>query len=293
MPITVQQSFQRFGERLQITSLQDSLVQTRQKAVRTVMENGFDVLDSFVAGSYSRGTMIAPLKEANINVFVLLQSHYFNNYNGQNGGQAGLLDLVRRTLLRTYTRTPDISRSGQAVTIRFEDFVVDVVPGFYRQGGGLLIPNSIAQSWLSTDPRKHVELMTTADRAHAGDLVPMIRMLKAWNRSHSAFFRSFHLEVLALQIFSGVTISEFSSGARYFFDKGRQLIIGKNMDPAGFGDDVGGYINNAAKIDEASKKFQLAYERAIKAEEHARRGNMKNAIDMWAVIFGEYFPSYG
>jgi hypothetical protein len=59
--------------------------------------------------------------------------------------------LVKRTLRKTYTRTPDISRNGQAVTIRFEDFVVDVGPGFNRKGGGYLIPNSITQSWLDFD----------------------------------------------------------------------------------------------------------------------------------------------
>jgi hypothetical protein len=58
------------------------------------------------------------------------------HFNGQNGGPSGMLDWTKRILLKTYTQTPDISRNGQAVTIRFSDFVVDIVPGFYRQGGG-------------------------------------------------------------------------------------------------------------------------------------------------------------
>jgi hypothetical protein len=72
--------------------------------------------------------MIAPLSEADVDIFFCLDAKYFQNYNGQNGGPAGLLDAVKRTLLKTYTRTPDISRNGQAVSIRFDDFVVDVVP---------------------------------------------------------------------------------------------------------------------------------------------------------------------
>ena len=75
---------------------------------------------------------------------------------------------MKRTLMKTYTSTPDISRNGQAVTIRFTDFTVDVVPGFNRQGGGYLIPNSIRQSWLSTDPKKHVELVSASNTAHNG-----------------------------------------------------------------------------------------------------------------------------
>lgn len=79
-----------------------------------------DHLEHFLTGSYSRSPMIAPLKEADVNIFIVLGPKYFYNYdNGQNGGQAGLLDLLKRTLRKTYTRTLDISRNGQAVTIRF------------------------------------------------------------------------------------------------------------------------------------------------------------------------------
>src|SRR6266508_3146554 len=216
MATTIQQSFQQLKTNLEITGLQSSAVSTRQTNVREVMDAGMDVLDSFLTGSYARSTMIAPLKEADIDVLVVLNARYYHHYNGQNGGQAGLLDLVKRTLLTTYTRTPDISRNGQAVTIRFDDFVVDVVPGFYRQGDGYLIANSISNSWIETDPKKHVELVAASNKIHNGDLVPLIKMIKGWNKGHSSYFRSFHLEVLALAILNKVTITDFPSGARFY-----------------------------------------------------------------------------
>jgi hypothetical protein len=292
MATTIQQSFSVLKTNLEITTLQSSTVSTRQKNVREVMEAGLDVMDSFLTGSYQRSTLIAPLKEADIDVVVLLDPRYYHHYNGQNGGPAALLDLVKRTLLKTYTRTPNISRNGQAVTIRFDDFGMDVVPGFSRQGGGYLIANSITNAWLSTDPKKHVDLMAASNKAHDGDLVPLIKMIKAWNKSHSAFFRSFHLEVLALQILQSITISNFSSGARYFFDKGREIIKQQNLDPAGYGDDVGKYITGD-KVQEAERRFQLAYDRAIKAEQYTANGNVKDAVEMWAKNFGDYFPTYG
>ncbi len=294
MPTTIPQSFLKLKENLEITNPQASTVSTRQKNVREVMEAEMTVLDSFLTGSYSRSTLIAPLKEADIDILVVLDSKYFHHYNnGQNGGQSGLLDLVKRTLRKTYTKTPDISRNGQAVTIRFDDFIVDVVPGFNRQGGGYCIPNSINKTWISTDPKKHVEIMVAENKAHNGDLVPLVKMIKAWNRNHSKFFNSFHLEVIALQALSGVRISDFSSGARYFFDKGRTLVSQKNLDPAGYGGDVGSYINSQEKIRDAVDKFQLAYDRAVKAEDYAARGHIENAVDMWIKIFGDYFPIYG
>ena len=157
MATTITASFQKFRENLQITGLQESTVSTRQKSVRGVLEAGINVEDSFLAGSYQRSTMIAPLKEADIDIFVVLDTKYYYHYNNQNGGQAGLLDFIKRTLRKSYPDTPDVSRNGQAVTIRFSDFVVDVVPAFNRQGGGFLIPNSLSQSWLSTDPLEEGE----------------------------------------------------------------------------------------------------------------------------------------
>jgi len=293
MATTVKQAFQGLKENLEITGLQRSTVSTRQSHVREVVEAGLTVVDPFLTGSYARNTMIAPLSEADVDVLMVLDPKYYHHYNGQNGGQAGLLDLVKRTLRKTYTRTPDISRNGQAVTIRFEDFVIDVVPGFKAQGGGYLIPNSITQSWLTTNPKKHVEIFSAANTAHNGDLIPLVKMLKGWNKSHGAYFRSFHLEVLALEILNGVTISDTPSGARYIFDKARDRVTKKNLDPAGYGDDVGKYINSQEKINEAVSKFQLAYERAVKAEEYDRHGSTKEALGMWRKVFGDYFPAYG
>ena len=293
MATTIPASFQKFKENLQITGLQEGTVSTRQTNVRAVVEAGIDVTSSFLGGSYMRSTMIAPLKEADVDIFMVLDNRYYHHYNSQNGGQAGLLDFLKRTLRKSYPDTPDVSRNGQAVSIRFTDFVVDVVPAFRREGGGFLIPNSITQTWLASDPKKHIELISASNSAHNGDLVPLLKMIKAWNKNTGKYFRSFHLEMLALTIFTNVTITDYPSGMRYFFDKGRALIRQKNQDPAGFGDDLGRYINTTEKVEEATGKFQLAYERAVKAEEFASRANVFNAVDMWIKINGGYFPAYG
>lgn len=295
MATTITQSFLKLKQNLEISDYQEATISTRQNRVREVMESEID-LDypfSFLTGSYSRQTLIAPLKEADVDIFFVLDPKYYHHFNGQNGGQTGLLDLVKRTLLKTYTKTPDISRNGQAVTIRFDDFVVDVVPGFNRKGGGFIIPNSVTQSWISTDPKKHVEIMSSANKLHNTDLIPLIKMIKGWNRNNDKYFSSFHLEVIALEALNNIRIDDFSSGMRYFFDKGRTLVSQQNPDPSGYGGDIGSYINTQEKIQEAVAKFQLAYDRSVKAENYAASGYIKNAIDMWINIFGDHFPAYG
>lgn len=292
MPITTAQGFNQLTSNLNISGLQTTTVSTRQKNVRDAVAKELAVLDSFLAGSYRRSTMIAPLYSADIDVFVVLDASYYRRYSGQSDGQANLLDMVKRVIKKTYPKTPDISRNGQAVTIQFTDFQVDVVPAFHRQGGGYLIADSVSKTWISTDPKKHIELFSTANAQHSGDLVPLIKMIKGWNVENGRYFRSFHLEVLALQILTNVQISNFHSGIRYFFEHGIAKIAKQNRDPAGYGDDIGRYIT-LAKVPEAQSRFTTAFNRASRAEEAAREGKMADAYAAWKLIFGKYFPSYG
>jgi Second Messenger Oligonucleotide or Dinucleotide Synthetase domain len=286
MAKTIDEGFSELLSNLEISDLQESTVSIRQKNVRAAVEDGLTVLDTFLAGSYRRSTMIAPLSEADVDIFVVLDAEYF-----EADGQAALLDRVKRVLRKTYTKTPDISRNGQAVTIVFTDFKVDVVPTFHRKGGGFLIPDSQRGEWIATDPKKHIELWTAANKTHKGDLVPLIKILKGWNKSRD-LLRSFHLEVLILSVLNNMTISNYPSGVRYVFDKAREKIPLKLADPAGYSDDVAAYINTQSAIDTIVKRLDWAYERSKEAEALAKNGEIEKAFAKWALIFKDYFPAY-
>jgi hypothetical protein len=289
MPFTLADSFQRFKSNLEITDLQTTTVSIRQQTIRKVLANDFQMIEDFLTGSYARSTMISPLSEADIDIFVCLHPTYFNAFNG---GPAGLLDRVKTSLRKTYTTTPNISRNGQAITIRFSDFVVDVVVGFKRNFDGYIIANAVNNFWLETDPKKHVEIFSQANKAHRGELVPLIKMIKSWNKSNGSFFRSFHLEALALEALNNVTITDYPSGLRFFFQKAQSLVRGKNTDPAGYGDDIGRYITQAT-VDEASRKFQGAFNSAAAAEQYANRNQVKQALEIWRHLIPNHFPAYG
>jgi Second Messenger Oligonucleotide or Dinucleotide Synthetase domain len=287
MATTVAASFARFRQNLAVTDLQSTTLATRQQAVRKAVEKDFVVLKSFLTGSYKRSTLIAPLKEADLDIFVVLDSSYFKA-----DGHAALLDKVRATLLKTYTKTPKISRNGHAVTVTFTDFVVDVVPAFYRKGGGYLIPDSVGKRWISTDPTVHEKLMSTSNSDHGGDLVPVVKMLKRWNRQINRAFRSFYIELIAIEIFDDVILSNDWSAVRYFFDHGRTKIKYKAKDPAGYGDQING-LNGVRTVADGVSRFETAYSRALRAEQYASVGKTSDAVGEWIKVFGSYFPSYG
>lgn len=287
VPTTVFQGFQKLKANLEITELQGATVSARQRNVREAVERELNVLESFLTGSYMRSTMIAPLSEADVDIFIVLDPQYYKS-----DGQAWLLDKVKAALQKTYPKTPEISRNGQAVTITFTDFKVDVVPAFYHQGGGFLIPNSIAERWITTDPKKHVQIWANANAIHKGDLVPLIKMIKGWNKTHSALLRSFHLEALVSQILSGVTISDLPSGVRFVFDKAKAQVLQPIPDPAGYSNNLGAYLDSPQKLVGVLSRLETAYGRAVEAEQLDRQGRVLQAFEKWGLIFGSYFPAY-
>jgi hypothetical protein len=288
MPITISAGFDKLRSNLEFTGLQSATVSTRQKNARANVAREMTVLDDFLTGSYVRSTMIAPLREADIDVFVVLDAKYWSA-----DGYASCLDKVKRVLSKSYSEATEISRNGQAVTIKFSDFSMDVVPGFYRQGGGFLIPDSRGKRWIPTDPKKHVEIWTIRNKQHNGDLVPLIKMIKAWNRKHSQLFRSFHLETLILKVLEGANISDFPSGVRFVFDKARTAVGSTVADLAGYGDNLGRYLLEKSILDDIKARLDRAYARAREAEQLAAAGKIVDAYDKWRMIFGDYFPAYG
>lgn len=287
MATTIAASFDRLAANLEITQLQSATTSTRQQEVRAAMEAGFTVLDSFLTGSYAKSTMISPLVEADIDIFVVLDAQRHNRYS-----PSDLLAEVRRVLRQRYTQTPEIHPDGQAVTITFTDFKVDVVPAFNRQGGGYIIPNA-PSGWISTDPTAHLAQVTRENARQSGRLVPLIKMLKGWNRAQGSTLRGFYLELMTMNVLSGLTIGDYSIAVRYVFDKGREAVRYTAADPAGFGDQV--QPLRVGTVEQAVRLFQGSYDIAVGAERWVAQSPSytRTAVDEWRRLFGNYFPAYG
>jgi hypothetical protein len=287
MPTTIEEGFKKLRDNLRITELQESAVSARQQNVRAAVEDQMKVLDTFLTGSYRRGTMIAPLAEADVDVFVVLDQSYY-----ESNGQASLLDKLKRVLKRTYN-TSDISRNGQAVTIFFSDFKVDVVPSFYRTGGGYLIADSILGRWIETDPKSHIKIWGVANKEHEYNLSPLSKMFKGWNKVHSQLLRSFHLESLVLQVIGDISITSFPLTVGYVFDQARTQIRYPVLDPAGYGGNVGAYLNTQTKVDAVVSRLDSAHRRAVEAVSYQEANKIQQAYEQWRLVFGDYFPAYG
>ena len=287
-----EQAFQRLRRNLDLSGLQEKTVATRQRNVRDAVAAQLTVVDDFLTGSYRRHTLIGPLKEADVDIVVVLDRSY------RERGPRAVLDLVRKSLLDEYPRTPKISRNGQAVTISFSDFVVDAVPAFklpwWSWNDGWEICDSGSDGWITTNPKKHVELSSRGNRTHGGELVPRVKQLKAWNRHVGEPLRSFHLEALAWSIFGTSfwwheSVRSDWASARKFFEEAPDKVRFQLPDPAGLGQDVGAYITGS-KLETAISRMKSAHERCVHAENAAKTGNLASMHEAYSRVFGDDYP---
>lgn len=293
--VTRSEAFECLRTKLELTGLQERTVAARQKSVRAAVERQLTVVDSFLTGSCRRQTLIRPLSRADVDVVVVLDA------SCRKVGPRAVLDQTRKALLAEFSKGTKISRNGQAVTITFTDFIVDVVPAFARPWWSTWdeeswhICDSGSGGWIATSPKRHVAISSKANELHDGQLVPRIKQLKAWNRTVGAPLRSFHLEVLAWSIFGRSSwwyhseASDWDS-ARYFFKKARGRLRESISDPAGTGKDVGAYLRGDA-LDEAVSKAESALKRCERAEEAAKNGDLAAMHEAYRRVFGDYYPS--
>lgn len=285
LQLSVVGAFDLFASRLEITDLQQSTVSARQRAVRAAVERRLRVLDTFLTGSYRRHTMIGPLAAADVDLFCVLDAGHHRP-----AGQAALLDAVRKALRETYSKTPRISSNGQAVTIRFTDFVVEVVPAFYRQGGGFLIPSSAERRWIETDPKVHEAFIADANAVQGGRLVPLIKMIKAWNRNSGSRLHSFYLELMVESILRGMRIADYPGAVTYVFWHAQRVVRWKLSDPAMLGD---GQVTGLAVggVPEAVATLSRACDLAVEAVRLQQAGLGHRSKERWREIFGDPFPA--
>lgn len=118
-------------------------------------------------------------------------------------------------------------------------------------------------------------------------------MIKGWNKTHSRLLHSFHLETLILGILQTIPIFEFPPVVRYVFDKARTQVLLPTSDLAGYGGDIGAYLDTPAKKTDVASRLATAYQRAVDALELEKQGKTRDAYIKWQLIFDHYFPVYG
>ena len=179
-------------------------------------------LETFLTGSYKRGTKITPLDD--VDIFYVIGkvlntsphhhslsecSFYFgSDYLDQNGNISSIrvLELIKRELKKTYSSS-EIVRNGESVSVFLSTYGVtfDVVPAFFDQRNNYyLIPNGgNSTQWKYSNPKIDEDNLSFIQTRHFNNIKDAIRITKYWFRKKKIKnLRSYHLETIFFHIFS-------------------------------------------------------------------------------------------
>ena len=298
MATTIKQSFEDYASNLNVTDKQEESVSTcRGNVVKTLKsELSLHPQESKLIGSYDRDTNIRYLAENDVDVMVIL--HYGKNKEWDNpAGTSASLNKFKEILSASYKDT-EMRIDRNCVTMKLSKFSFDVVPAFRLDSGSYKIPDTHRRLWLPTNPVAFAEKITAVNKSMGGTFIPLIKMVKGWNRDNAFLIRSFHLECMLYEHYKTYTKGyTYNSTLNVFFSKLPLFLSGACYDPI-TGDRLDEYLDSDSQVTKrqiAVTRASIAAEISKKAEEYEKNypDNPKYAIDEWKKLLGEFFPVYG
>lgn len=292
--ITVTEAFEIYRQRLELSETEQQDAIRRRNQVSECIRGSFDIDREFLTGSYARHTKTKPLKD--VDIFFCL---------GEGARQwrqkhpIEVLSAFRECLAVAYGKDA-VEIGRRCVTVEFEKrnptaddegkvLSNDAVPA-YELADCYEIPDRELGRWIKTDPEIHKERSTAKNKALGGEWVPLVKMLKRWNRSaNKPIAPSFLVEVMALELIDP-PFSDYASEIRRFFAAALDGIMQDWPDPAGYGPPVSDQMT-AQKRQDAVAALRTAEVKAARAVHLERQGKNGEALLLWRDVMGKYFPT--
>jgi hypothetical protein len=292
--LNVEQAFEKFRQRLELSDTEQKDAERRHKGVRECIRGGFDIANDFLTGSYCRHTKTKPLKD--VDIFFCLgpeENHWHDKhpeevlkaFEKRLAGEFGndCVELGRRCVTVEFEkRNPTADEEGKVLRN-------DAVPA-YARGDYYEIPDRILGRWIKSNPDVHKEEATAKNKELGGKWVPLVKMLKRWNRSAGKpISPSFLIEVMAQELVDP-PFSSYPSEVCRFFAASLDGITQDWPDPAAFGppasDQMTPEKRQTAVV--ALRQAEVKASRAVRLESQGKHGE---ALSLWREIMGKYFPT--
>jgi hypothetical protein len=220
MPYTVPVAFDQFRANIELPGDHREISTKRKNTIVSLLKHDFEILEAFPSGSIARYTAVRGY--ADLDVMVAL--HYGKHIQGKSPAQ--VLQAVRNALGKYRT---NVKKNGQAVTLYYTTWpTVDIVPVFQTGDGAggvshYNVPDMNRGVWIPSRPKTHSQRMQAKNETCGVEFKRIVKMMKWWNHQHSSLLQSFHIEVLALRIFS-IPLSDYSWSVFQFFEQAARLV---------------------------------------------------------------------
>lgn len=199
------------------------------------------------------------------------------------------IKVALRNVKRRYPTASDPEIQSRSVNIVVGGIGFDIVPAYYRFDSGYLVPDKDLGTWLHSNPPAYNKFLSDLNQNKGGKLVPLIKMIKCWNRNNGDILKSYHLEWVILIIFFNRTITTYSTAASTFFSNAIRMITVPITEPYS-GLRLDNYLASS-EIVSVKNNLQSCSNSATYALLAEVLGQQSNAIRLWRSIFKDPFPT--
>jgi len=285
LTVTIEEGLRTLDLSLIITAQQNAMITTRQSEISEIVVKEFDALGTLLTGACARNTMIQPLAENRIDLFVLLKPEI-----GRLNTPGSLMRKLLAVLQGHYSNA-SIETDGRSIAIPYAEFSFRVIPSFARENKGYIVADSKNQQWVKTNPNIHYYDLDDQNHKHKGLLLPVVRIIKYWNECNGSLFNNYYLELLLKKTLNEIKVNTRVQVIKYFFRQAIRMLVFTIDDPADYGKQMEG-LKDIDNMLEAMQNFVDSHAHIVDAEQFEEEGNLMQAYKAFGKIFGGYYPSY-
>lgn len=274
--MSLENQFNTFHKNLLLTTQQEQDAQTKYNGVCSKLHqhyypnSEYNGQSKFLIGSYAKNINIRPARDIDV-IFIMPPEVFERLKNLTSNPQSQLLQEVRKILQNKYPNTV-IKAFGKIVLLEFTEAKhnIEILPAWRNPDGTFTIPNSEKDGiWEIYDPQNEIDQIAKQDKI-TGQTRRLIRMIKKWAEKCSIDMKSFIIEKSVLKFL------------QTYSDQLSTPLLIKNYFEFAYQNEI-----------EPSKKTYLnsAFNRAEKALNFEKKGQLQSATIEWKKIFGDDFPS--
>lgn len=277
--MTLLQSINQFVENICVTDRQEDSIKTSLDNIFSYLsdeDNGLAVLSNFTNGSYDRDTIIRPLDD--IDIFSVLNRKDWEDEYKQLPKPQEVLSKFKRYLNSIAIYEGKVKQDRPCVTIRLSDKNFDVMPSFEQPGGGYLIPNLDLSGWTYAYPEQLYNSLEAIHKQRNYKVKQIIKAVKNWNRELDKLIPSYHIEEIAIDIFTFNDFKNYKEGIELWFKNAQHCLLFTKL-----------RSNNdyLCAVDHIKKVIKMLDD----ANAQCADGKEPEALQIWKKIFGKEFPT--
>lgn len=292
--MTTEEFFKKQSSELELTKSESDKISQKHNELRKKLREKLPVEDDFLTGSYVRNTIIRPKDNKKFDV------DFFLAFSQKDYGETELPDLlsiVKNALEQIKNDDADIveiQEQKRSIAVIYKDnFQIDVVPAIQieKDKRYKIFDKSTLQA-IESNPKLHGSNLASANEASESGgvkrFVPIIKLLKFWKRGKCDYVKSFHLEILAVEILGDEEISSYSQGLAKFFANAEQNLQSAGMkDPANEDNIIDEYLDDdstRAKLLSLIGEENKIAKNAVELENEEKNDE---AVKEWKKIFAK------